>query len=527
MAAVEKFVLSEVQDAFGTLTPLSSTERPNVHAIRALENECITKATSIPHPRHPGMGYAGIFMNTGEFAMSDPNAWQDPPNPGATPDFATAGQNRFLNDNDRAQIKAQHAADLITWANADIVHRVIKTALGKAIPDKWKPNLGIGQRGYGNTSARDIFIDLYDRYGIVTPADLRSISENIYKPWNPASPIEEFILNIETQQVFATKAMRPWHTYQLIDAALSIIRDTRQFRDEMREWSKLYPDSAAVQWHQFKAWWIEAYAAWERDRVTMQGQGYHGMNHTQTQDDDDRSLASLTEALTSLSSQRTQQEMALQALVQEVASLKAQLSNHAVPQPPGPPTAINLPANNMPTPPMPPPMYPYQIPSYPGAPTYQPMPPPPPPAHANNMQMPPPPPPPVGYQQPTGIQQNTNYSGGSNRRGRGRGRGGRNNYGNNNYNNATQRNNPPHPIKYYNNWFYCSSCGFDTPHESPACTRQRPNHNATLTREMKIADMHLPPNQQRYPNASHAGHHKRFLPSQAAANGYPQYQRDT
>jgi hypothetical protein len=44
---------------------------------------------------------------------------------------------------------------------------------------------------------------------------------------------------------------------------------------------------------------------------------------------------------------------------------------------------------------------------------------------------------------------------------------------------------------------------------------------------MKVADMHLPPDQQRYVNASHAGHHKRFLPSQAAANGYPQYQRDT
>jgi hypothetical protein len=237
-------------------------------------------------------------MDIGEFAMSDPNPYQEPANPGATPDYVAAGQNRFLNDNDRAQIKAQHAADLITWANADTVHRVLKTAIGKAIPDKWKPNLGIGQRGYGNTSARNIFVDLYDRYGIVTPSDLRNISEKIYKPWNPATPIEEFILNLETQQVFATKAQRPWHTYQLIDAALSVIRDTRQFREEMREWARLHPDSAAVQWHVFKNWWIEAYAAWERDRVTMQGQGYHGMNNAQVQDDNDNSLASLTEAIT-------------------------------------------------------------------------------------------------------------------------------------------------------------------------------------------------------------------------------------
>jgi hypothetical protein len=43
---------------------------------------------------------------------------------------------------------------------------------------------------------------------------------------------------------------------------------------------------------------------------------------------------------------------------------------------------------------------------------------------------------------------------------------------------------------------------------------------------MKIADMRLPFEQQQYRNASHDGHHKRFLPSQAMANGYPQYQRD-
>jgi hypothetical protein len=66
----------------------------------------------------------------------------------------------------------------------------------------------------------------------------------------------------------------------------------------MRDWARLHPDSAAVQWHVFKNWWIEAYAAWERDRVTMQGQGYHGMNNAQVQDDNDNSLASLTEAIT-------------------------------------------------------------------------------------------------------------------------------------------------------------------------------------------------------------------------------------
>jgi hypothetical protein len=142
------------------------------------------------------------------------------------------------------------------------------------------------------------------------------------------------------------------------------------------------------------------------------------------------------------------------------------------------------------------------------------------------MQFPPAPPTVTNtYVAPTqsGYNQNTNNGnrGRYNNHQGGHGRGGNNQESN-------QRSNPAHPIKHYENWFYCFSCGFDAPHESSGCTRQKMGHIATLTRDQKIADMSKPPNMQQFTNASHAGHHKRFLPSQAAAtaNGYPQYQRN-
>ena len=153
MAAVQKLEYADVAANFGTLAPLIG--RPNVHTIRHLENQCITKAMTIANPAAPNMGYAGIFMNRGEYAMSAPTPYIDPPNPGATPNYNVmdnAGQLRFLDDNDRAIIKAQHAADLVVWSNHEIVHRVIKEALDRAIPDAYKPSLGIGQRGFGNRS---------------------------------------------------------------------------------------------------------------------------------------------------------------------------------------------------------------------------------------------------------------------------------------------------------------------------------------------------------------------------------------
>ena len=65
------------------------------------------------------MGYAGVFMDrAGEYAMSEPDAYVDSSNPGASPNYEVCDANNnllLLNDNDRAIIKAQHGAALILW----------------------------------------------------------------------------------------------------------------------------------------------------------------------------------------------------------------------------------------------------------------------------------------------------------------------------------------------------------------------------------------------------------------------------
>eukprot|EP00804_Cyclotella_cryptica_P030452 CCRYP_008526-RA/>CCRYP_008526-RA protein AED:0.71 eAED:0.41 QI:0/0/0/1/1/1/2/0/324 len=323
------------------------------------------------------------------------------------------------------------------------------------------------------------------------PTDIKNLTLLLYKEWNPSTPVETFLSNIETQQVFATKSGHPFHTYLLIEAALSVIKDTRQFKDELREYARLHPDPTLVQWHQFKRFWIEKFAEYECDRATIH---------------------------------RTQQDLALQALLQEVSSLRQlinhnQASNiHQVPSniqfPPAPPS---MPAYRPLSPPLPYPIHPN--------------PPPPPLIHhmpATPVHMPPPPPTLSTTQPYAAPPQHQHYNpqayrgrncSNHNSGGWGRGR--------NNTVMPGQRNNPPHPIKRYNNWWHGSSCGFDTPHDGNSCTRQAPRHLTHLTRDHKIADMHLPLEQQWYRNASHAGHHKRILPSQAVANGYPQYQRDS
>ena len=77
---------ADIASNFGKLPPLIGCA--NVHSIHALKNQCISKAMAIANPAVPDMGYAGIFMIQGKYAMSDPNPYVDPPNPGTTPNYA-------------------------------------------------------------------------------------------------------------------------------------------------------------------------------------------------------------------------------------------------------------------------------------------------------------------------------------------------------------------------------------------------------------------------------------------------------
>ena len=162
----------------------------------------------------------------------------------------------------------------------------------------------------------------------------------------------------------------------------------------------------------------------------MQDAGYHGASNTK---DNANSLTSLTEAFSSLQSHRTQQDMALQTLLQEAASLHAVISQN---QASNTQQQYQVPAN-------------IQFPPPPPVQQYAPPPPPPMINHMPAMPMPPAPPTPTQQQYYALPQQQAynNYNGGCHRCNGGRGHGGRNN--------AVQQNNPPHPIKRYNNWWYC------------------------------------------------------------------------
>ena len=85
MAAIQKLEYTDIVANFGKLPSLIG--HPNVHSIHTLENQFILKAMAIANPAALNMGCAGIFMNRGKYAMSDPNPYVDPPNPGITPNY--------------------------------------------------------------------------------------------------------------------------------------------------------------------------------------------------------------------------------------------------------------------------------------------------------------------------------------------------------------------------------------------------------------------------------------------------------
>ena len=202
------------------------------------------------------------------------------PNPGASPNYTRigpAGQQLELTDTERAQIKADHEAAKMVWNNTNTVHRVIKAALNKAIPNTYQPSQLMGQRGFGSLTVQQIFRDLYDRYGQIETDDSPKILFALYKDWNLAQPIEVLLDHIKQQQIFTVAANRSLSNHQIIDAAVYVIQNTKLFQQELKDYKEEYPDSAATTWNDFMTYWIDAYAKWDRHRNTSQSNGYHGI----------------------------------------------------------------------------------------------------------------------------------------------------------------------------------------------------------------------------------------------------------
>ena len=384
-------------------------------------------------------------------------------------------------------------------------------ALNRAVPKRYKRTNGIGTANYKtNQCIREILAGLRDLYGVPTPDEKTRNEARFSAGWASGEPIEELFDRLEDCYIKSIVMQPPFTREQLLDKAKSAIQRTGLYSTAMLEWDNFQPDQ--LTWPIFKVHFAEAYDSRIRTGTgATGGNGYHGAFTAEGDYADDDSLASIQQSIQQsitnmhLSNNATAQATndSVSALTAETRLLSAAL--HATQQQlalftRGPPTmgAPGWPAAATAPP----------IPAYvPAAPIYAP---------------------------PAPVEYGGRGRGGGRRR-TGSRRGGRDRAGGRGGGVPA----PPPPVggaipppaagaapagtgyqsnkvKWYNNWNYCYSCGWDIPnwHTSHTCppNYQKTGHQVGCTRDQYdayLAAGHKP---------SKVGKHKTSLPTNPQAN---------
>ena len=138
--------------------------------------------------------------------------------------------------------------------------------------------------------------------------------------WQPHDPLVLLTLPIENLKKLAVKANVPYSEKQLLEKALTIIRNTRDFEYALTLWENK-PENEKT-WSEFKNYFHEAQLNLKKIRgPTMQQAGYHHANH-------------LANRITSdIQEQLNQRDSQVLAMLQSIPSLASSTESNSDDQP--------------------------------------------------------------------------------------------------------------------------------------------------------------------------------------------------
>ena len=119
---------------------------------------------------------------------------------------------------------------------------------------------------------------LFQIYGKITPQALEANDKVIRTNWDPTTPFEMLIDQIESCQEFAQDGNQPYSSRQILTQAYNLVFKTGMFFDDCKEWNRKPPQEKT--WTNFKTHSLNAQEQ-VRMRQTTKQTGYYGqaLNH--------------------------------------------------------------------------------------------------------------------------------------------------------------------------------------------------------------------------------------------------------
>ena len=170
-------------------------------------------------------------------------------------------------------IRAAHKEQLRCWRLCGNVNKALQQQVLQSIDPIYVRALRHQHTGYTNLKVRDLLTYLFQHYGRILPHALADNDKQFRKDWDPTSPFETLIDQIETAQELAIDGMQPYSQPQILSNALHLVQKTGVFAEDCRKWTaKPEPEKT---WTNFKTHFLDAQEQF-RLQQTAKHSGYLG-----------------------------------------------------------------------------------------------------------------------------------------------------------------------------------------------------------------------------------------------------------
>ena len=146
-------------------------------------------------------------------------------------------------------------------------------------PSTYRP-IRIDTLALPNLHIHDLLQFLFNTYGRITTTDLSNNSNCIKLPWDPTTPFEMLIDQIEECIEFADTRNLPFTVAQILNTASDLVFNTGSFFEDCKKW-KAHPNNKKA-WDSFKTHFLQLQNKRWLQQQTTQMSGYMSTNATHT-----------------------------------------------------------------------------------------------------------------------------------------------------------------------------------------------------------------------------------------------------
>jgi hypothetical protein len=212
-------------------TKLAKDTRPTHLTLATLHRELNSYALTQKTTRGGGLhGYLALLMTNAEYAVISPTPFIIPLHPGQDPIHAPAATVAQITETNRA-----YTSNLTQYTAYHDIENKMKTMVLDAVPHTFVQILESQQFGFAQVATKTILAHLDTTYGEVTNEDLMRNLEQMNKPWDTSTPMENLWTQIQQARNYAAADNAITDTTALLSATQNLTA-TGVFTQAFEQW---------------------------------------------------------------------------------------------------------------------------------------------------------------------------------------------------------------------------------------------------------------------------------------------------